>query len=123
MTLRNLNTPEDYQAALTMAGPEVADPATAGNEPRPPACMSSSLAFLGCAPGSAVWRSRPRHWATPCAPCRRACPALLGSVLSSEGSLQPAYTLNLNGDRFITDPSTPLRDGDSLILLAVDVGG
>jgi len=44
-------------------------------------------------------------------------------VLSSEGSLQPAYTLNINGQRFTTDPATPLRDGDSLILLAVDVGG
>ena len=51
------------------------------------------------------------------------CPALLGSVLSSEGSLQPAYTLNINGQWFTTDPSAPLRDGDSLLVLAVDVGG
>ena len=53
----------------------------------------------------------------------RACPSLLGSVLTSAGSLRPAYTLNINGQRFTSDPSTLLRDGDSLILLAVDVGG
>jgi hypothetical protein len=47
----------------------------------------------------------------------------VGSVLTSEGALQPAYTLNINGQGFTTDPATPLRDGDTLILLAVDVGG
>ena len=53
----------------------------------------------------------------------RACPALMGSVLGSEVSLRPAYTLNINGQRFTTDPTTPLQDGDLLMVLAMDVGG
>jgi molybdopterin converting factor small subunit len=52
----------------------------------------------------------------------RASPALLGTVLDG-GKLHPSYTVNLNGDRFITDPATPLSPGDSLLLLALDVGG
>ena len=51
-----------------------------------------------------------------------ACPALEGSVLR-EGRVHPAYKLSLNGDRFLSEPATPLADGDVLLLLAADVGG
>ncbi len=51
-----------------------------------------------------------------------ACPGLRGTVLR-EGRVHPAYKLSLNGDRFVTDPATPLADGDALLLLAADVGG
>ena len=37
--------------------------------------------------------------------------------------LQPALTANLNGDRFISDPRTPLDEGDSLLILSADAGG
>jgi len=121
--LRNLNTPEDYQAALTMAGPEVADPATAGNEPRPPRVHVELFGVPRLRAGASRLAVEAADIGAALRALSRACPALLGSVLSSEGSLQPAYTLNLNGQRFTTDPSTPLRDGDSLIVLAVDVGG
>ncbi len=30
---------------------------------------------------------------------------------------------NVNGDRFTTDPATPLADGDHVLLLSADVGG
>jgi molybdopterin converting factor small subunit len=53
---------------------------------------------------------------------RRACPALDGSVIQG-GRVHPAYRLSLNGDRFVSDPETPLADGDVLLLLAADVGG
>ena len=52
----------------------------------------------------------------------RACPALDGAVLA-RGPVHPAYRLSLNGDRFVSDPATPLADGDVLLLLAADVGG
>jgi molybdopterin converting factor small subunit len=52
----------------------------------------------------------------------RVCPALEGTVLR-DGSVHPAYLVSLNGDRFITDPATPLTDGDSVLLLAADAGG
>ena len=53
-----------------------------------------------------------------------ACPALADHVIRPEGGgLHAAYRLSLNGDRFISDPATPLADGDTLLLLAADVGG
>ena len=51
-----------------------------------------------------------------------ACPTLEGTVLR-DGGVHPAYKVSLNGDSFVTDPATPLADGDSLLLLAADVGG
>jgi molybdopterin converting factor small subunit len=51
-----------------------------------------------------------------------ACPGLRGSVLRG-GCLHPAYRLSLNSDRFVSDPELPLADGDTLLLLAADVGG
>jgi molybdenum cofactor guanylyltransferase len=122
LTLRNLNTPEDYQSALTMAGHEVPDPATAGNEPRPPRVHVELFGVPRLRAGALRLAVEAADIGEALRALSRACPALLGSVLSSEGSLRPAYTLNINGQRFTTDPSTPLRDGDSLIVLAVDVG-
>jgi hypothetical protein len=52
----------------------------------------------------------------------RACPTLEGGVLR-DGTIQEAYKLSLNGERFISDPETPLTEGDVLLLLSADVGG
>jgi molybdopterin converting factor small subunit len=52
----------------------------------------------------------------------KACPDL-ASTLRLDGTLHPAYAVNLNGDRFVTDPNTALEAGDVLILLAADAGG
>ena len=49
-------------------------------------------------------------------------PALDGSVLR-EGTIHPVYKLSLNGERFVTDPDTPLGNGDVLLLLSADAGG
>jgi molybdopterin converting factor small subunit len=38
-------------------------------------------------------------------------------------ALRPGYTVNLDGERFVTDPDTRLRDGDRLMLLSLDAGG
>ncbi len=37
--------------------------------------------------------------------------------------LRPGYTANLRGERFVTDASTRLNDGDSLMILTLDAGG
>ena len=52
----------------------------------------------------------------------RSVPSVSG-LLTPDGALNPAYRLCLNTDRFITDPATPLTDGDALLLLAADAGG
>ena len=51
-----------------------------------------------------------------------ACPGLAGGVVSG-GRVGDAYRLSLNGDRFVSDPETPLAPGDVLLLISADAGG
>jgi len=37
--------------------------------------------------------------------------------------LRPSIVANLNGDAFITDPRTPLREDDCVLILSADAGG
>ncbi len=37
--------------------------------------------------------------------------------------LKPGFTANLSGHRFVTDPDTLLREGDSVLILSLDAGG
>jgi molybdopterin converting factor small subunit len=37
--------------------------------------------------------------------------------------LQPSVVANLNGDLFVSDPGTPLRESDSVLILSADAGG
>lgn len=37
--------------------------------------------------------------------------------------LRPGFAANLNGQRFVMDPATPLKPGDSLLILSADAGG
>ena len=37
--------------------------------------------------------------------------------------LHPALAANVNGDRFVTDPRTTLRDDDCVLILSADAGG
>ena len=37
--------------------------------------------------------------------------------------LHPVFVANLNGDRFVSDPATPLRENDHLLILSADAGG
>jgi sulfur-carrier protein len=51
-----------------------------------------------------------------------ACPTLAG-LHQSGGRLAPQYLLSLDGERFVTDLTQPLRSGDRLLLLSADAGG
>ena len=37
--------------------------------------------------------------------------------------LHPSLAASLNGDRFISDPDTPLAAGDRVLILSADAGG
>ena len=37
--------------------------------------------------------------------------------------LHPSFAANLNGDEFISDPGTPLRADDCVLILSADAGG
>jgi molybdopterin-guanine dinucleotide biosynthesis protein A len=114
-TLRNLNTPDEYEAALTDAGLSPADEGAARltvelyGVPRLKAGVGA-VSLTASTAGEAV------------AALGRACPGLVGPVIVA-GALHPAYVLNRNGDQFVTDPGERLSDGDVLLLLSVDVGG
>jgi molybdopterin converting factor small subunit len=45
------------------------------------------------------------------------------SEIIQRDRLHPAFVANLNGDRFVTDPDTPLRASDSVLILSADAGG
>jgi len=52
----------------------------------------------------------------------RLCPRLAETCLDGQ-RLRAGYTANLRGERFVTDPETPLAAGDTLLLMALDAGG
>jgi molybdopterin converting factor small subunit len=41
----------------------------------------------------------------------------------ADGRLQSGTMANLNGQRFVADPATVLKPGDSLLILSADAGG
>jgi molybdopterin converting factor small subunit len=41
----------------------------------------------------------------------------------ADRKLHPAFVANLNGDRFISDPGTPLGQNDCVLILSADAGG
>ena len=45
-----------------------------------------------------------------------------GDLMAAD-RLHPAVAANLNGDRVVSDPATPLTRGDRLLILSADVGG
>jgi molybdopterin converting factor small subunit len=46
----------------------------------------------------------------------------LGELVTAE-RLRPSFAANLNGDRFVSDPRTPLREADCVLILSADAGG
>jgi sulfur-carrier protein len=47
----------------------------------------------------------------------------LGAELVSGSRLHESLTANLDGIRFVSDPATLIRDGQSLLILSADAGG
>ena len=50
-------------------------------------------------------------------------PDFADECLTSDGGLRAAYIVNIGGDRFVHDPSTPLVEGDTVLILSADAGG
>jgi molybdopterin converting factor small subunit len=53
---------------------------------------------------------------------RRRLPQL-GEVCLADGRLGGGYLASRNGRNFLSDPATPLADGDCLLILSSDAGG
>ena len=45
------------------------------------------------------------------------------AALIRTDSLLPSFVANLNGDRFVSDPGTPLGENDCVLILSADAGG
>ncbi len=123
LTLRNLNTLADYTSALTLAGHDLPGADTGKQDFGRPQVHVELYGVPRLRAGTGQVTVQAASIGEALHALARACPALVNTVLSADGPLSPAYTLNINGQRFATDPATPLSDGDSLILLAIDVGG
>lgn len=48
---------------------------------------------------------------------------LLAETCIDGRTLRSGYTINLNGQRFVSDPELPLSEGDAVMLLSIDAGG
>jgi molybdopterin converting factor small subunit len=46
----------------------------------------------------------------------------LADVIAAD-RLHSSFVANLNGDRFISDPGTPLNQDDCVLILSADAGG
>lgn len=51
-----------------------------------------------------------------------AFPALAATCIDGD-RLRSGFTANLHGERFITSPDTPLKEGDTILLMSFDAGG
>lgn len=49
-------------------------------------------------------------------------PALAEACIDGQ-KLRPHCTANLGGRRFVSEPETPLSDGETVLLLSADAGG
>jgi molybdopterin converting factor small subunit len=49
-------------------------------------------------------------------------PALSDEVIA-DGKLREGYVANIAGERFVSDPSTPLLPGDCVLIMSADAGG
>ncbi|MFO0999088.1 MAG: MoaD/ThiS family protein [Planctomycetaceae bacterium] len=47
----------------------------------------------------------------------------LGECCFEGKCFRPGYVANLSGDRFTTNPATPIRHGDTVLILSLDAGG
>jgi molybdopterin-guanine dinucleotide biosynthesis protein A/molybdopterin converting factor small subunit len=148
LSFRNMNSPEDYQAALTLwrerRGQE-REPEREEREPTlspPPSLSGSSLSHISLSTlsltvelfGVARLKAKTNQIALQLLPratvidaltaLANACPALLGAVIAPDmQALLPGHACNLNGLEFIKDYNTPIHDGDHLLILSSDAGG
>lgn len=107
----NLNTPEDYDAALAAAPARVT--VELFGQPR----------LLAARREIAVDVPRPATARGALAALAREVPGLAGPVLEPAGRLGPGFLLSLDGRTFTSDDDVELRHGDRLLLLASSAGG
>jgi len=118
LSFRNMNSPEDYQAALALWQQHHHE-------------ISCVVELFGVARLKAKTARIPLTLTPGATICDalsalvEAAPALLNTVIASDRhSLTAGFSCNLNGTQFLpNDIQTELHSGDSLLILSSDAGG
>jgi molybdopterin-guanine dinucleotide biosynthesis protein A len=116
LSLLNMNSPEEYQAALQL---------WRGKDSLP---ISVSVELFGVArlvaktKEVALSLSSDATLADVFSALAKSLPALRGRVLSTDG-LVAGFTCNINGLDFVRAPSAPIKSGDKIFILSADAGG
>jgi molybdenum cofactor guanylyltransferase len=124
LSFLNMNSPEDYQAALEMWGKRQ----SIETEPAPPHSISVSIELFGAARMLAktqtVSLSLPpgATLAQVYSSLADRLPVLVGRVINSEGLIS-GYACNINGLDFVRAPSAIVNSGDKILILSADAGG
>lgn len=114
-TLRNLNTPDDYQQALRDAGLPAAELA--------PLVRVELFGVPRLRAGRARLTVEAATLGAAVRELAALCPELTAAGVIVGDWVHPAYRLCLNGDRFPSGPAEPLRHDDAILLMAADAGG
>jgi molybdopterin-guanine dinucleotide biosynthesis protein A len=118
----NMNTPEEYRAALERWGQEGREQAEAREN-------AVSIELLGVARLLArtdqvsVTVGPDALAGQVLAELARRFPALLSCVIDRNGELQRGHALCRNGLELLRDPLAPVRPGEHLLLLSTSAGG
>jgi molybdenum cofactor guanylyltransferase len=116
-SFRNMNMPEDYQAALAL-WQELHERITCTIELFGPARVRAKTAVV------ALTLARGATCGDALAALAEKIPRLIGPVLATDRrSLTSGYACNVNAKEFVRDMRTPLRSGDSVLILSSDAGG
>jgi len=130
LSFRNLNSPEDYQAALALwQEKRQRDPTEREGAAAVPS-LRLVVELFGVARLKAKTATVPlvlsegAQVQDALAALAEAIPALVGPVLTLDRhALVNGYTCNVNGTDFTRDWHHPLRSGDHLLILSSDAGG
>lgn len=122
----NMNTPEDYAAALA----RWRDRRAGADASVKPAAIACTVELFGVA--RMVAKTAQVTLALPAgatlahafAALAELLPALKGRVIAAdEPRLTDGYTCNINGRAFVRAPEATIEQGDTLVILSADAGG
>lgn len=152
LSLWNMNSPEDYQAALALWQQQTEpldsdresrqsnqitaekDDKPALHSPSPPQISVANISLTVELFGVARLKAKTARLVLPLPSGAKltdalralaeARPTLVGTVIAPDRqSFLPGFACNLNGIEFVRTLDTPIRDGDQALILSSDAGG
>lgn len=118
LSFLNMNTPEDYQAALQRWQMQTQPPLTCTVE------LFSVARLLAKTRKVSVAMPADATLAHVLAALAEKLPVLVGPVISPDkSSLTSGNACNINGKSFVRDPSVKVSAGDSIFIISADAGG